>query len=64
MAYVCKCLLSRLLYTGRGVRLMGSLLLAILLHCVTAAAHSASVMCYHYEIKTRRGLSATAGMRE
>lgn len=37
--------LSRLLYMGRGVRLMGSLCLAILLHCVTAAVHGVGVMC-------------------
>ena len=38
-------LLCRLLYTDHGVRLMGALCLAILLHCVTAAAHGAGVMC-------------------
>lgn len=58
-------LLLRLLYTDHGVRLMGPLCLAILLHCVTAAAHGAGVICEHYEIGTSRGLSAsTAGMKE
>lgn len=32
-------------YKGRGVRLMGSLMVAILLHCLTAATHNVSVMC-------------------
>lgn len=45
MACVQKFLLSRLLYMDRGVRLMGSLFFAFLLHCVTAAAHGAGVMC-------------------
>lgn len=61
---VQRCLLSRLPYADRGARLMGSFFLAILLHCVTAAAHGAGVMCKHYEIRASRGLSATAGMRE
>lgn len=50
--------------SGLVVRLMGSLSLASLLHCVTAAARGAAVMCSHYEIGTSRGLSATAGTRE
>ena len=32
-------------YADHGVGLMWSLCLAILLHCVTAAAHGAGVMC-------------------
>lgn len=32
-------------YADHGVRLMWSLCLAIMLHCVTAAAHGAGVMC-------------------
>jgi len=57
-------LLSILLCADHGVRLMRHLCLAILLHCVTAAAHGASVMCSHYEIRTSGGLSSTPGMGE
>lgn len=45
MACVQDFLLSRLLYTDHGVRLIESLCLAILLHCVTASARGAGVMC-------------------
>lgn len=57
-------LLSRLLYTDRGGRLMGSLCIAILLQSVAAAAHSAGVMCLRYQIGNSTGLSATAGRGE
>lgn len=39
-----------------------SLLLATPLHCVTADTGGHGVMCLRYEIRSRRRLSATAGM--